>query len=275
MTAESKQPDALILVWEFRVHPEQYFAFERAYGSSGDWVQLFRRGKGYVGTELYRDAKSPGRYFTLDHWESRLAFEAFKNSMADDYAALDSKCEVLTEDEVSLGQCETREQALRLLPESAEIVEPFPRVCIRPATAADISSMLSLEESAPYAAHWHATTYEQMFHSVAAARIVLVAENDTGALCGFCIARIGADECELENVVVTEAQRRTRIGNMLLHTLIALVREKNARHLLLEVRESNRAARGLYESCGFELSGRRRNYYSAPPEDALIYTLPL
>ena len=39
---------------------------------------------------------------------------------------------------------------------------------------------------------------------------------------------------------------------------------------LLEVRASNAAALSLYESEGFEIVGRRRNYYHHPAEDALV-----
>lgn len=145
---------------------------------------------------------------------------------------------------------------------------------IRPATPADIASMLALEQAAPSAAHWPPNTYEEMFDPVAASRIVLVADFD-GAVCGFVVARLGADECELENIVVAEAHRRAGIGHMLLRTLIAAAREKKALHLLLEVRESNHAAHALYEGSGFTLSSRRRNYYTNPSEDALIYNLPL
>jgi ribosomal-protein-alanine N-acetyltransferase len=43
-----------------------------------------------------------------------------------------------------------------------------------------------------------------------------------------------------------------------------------ARSATLEVRESNRAARALYEALGFTVEGVRRNYYDAPREDAVI-----
>ena len=44
-----------------------------------------------------------------------------------------------------------------------------------------------------------------------------------------------------------------------------------ARTILLEVRESNSAARKLYEKCGFVQSGRRQRYYKQPEEDAILY----
>jgi ribosomal-protein-alanine N-acetyltransferase len=39
---------------------------------------------------------------------------------------------------------------------------------------------------------------------------------------------------------------------------------------LLEVRESNAAARTLYARWGFTVAGRRKRYYSHPTEDALL-----
>jgi len=43
----------------------------------------------------------------------------------------------------------------------------------------------------------------------------------------------------------------------------------------LEVRVSGRAARRLYEKLGFVESGRRRNYYTGPAEDAIVMSLGL
>ena len=48
-------------------------------------------------------------------------------------------------------------------------------------------------------------------------------------------------------------------------------KEKGAERMLLEVREKNSAARALYESFGFEQISVRKNYYSHPTEDAIIY----
>ena len=43
--------------------------------------------------------------------------------------------------------------------------------------------------------------------------------------------------------------------------------------MFLEVRESNAAARTLYEKAGFEQTGRRHSYYTSPLEDAILYRL--
>lgn len=130
--------------------------------------------------------------------------------------------------------------------------------------------MAELERQSPSAAHWPESFYRGLFAEGAAERIVLVAE-DQGGVAGFLIARITADECELENVVVAQARRRSGVGSSLIHALADMVRRRSGAHIFLEVRESNTAARALYEKCGFQISGRRKSYYKDPAEDALLY----
>ena len=93
-----------VIVWEFETEARSQREFERASGPAGVWVQLFRRGDGYVDTELLRDEEKPGRYFTIDRWESRAAFEAFKQQFAAEYEATDRECAALTVRETLLGR---------------------------------------------------------------------------------------------------------------------------------------------------------------------------
>jgi heme-degrading monooxygenase HmoA len=97
---------AFQVVWEFRVRPGREEEFERRYGTDGDWVRLFRRGEGYVGTTLLRDHAIPRRYLVNDTWRDAAAHRAFKEGHPDAYAALDLECTALTEDERCLGEFE-------------------------------------------------------------------------------------------------------------------------------------------------------------------------
>jgi len=56
----------------------------------------------------------------------------------------------------------------------------------------------------------------------------------------------------------------------LIDAAIAEAESRGAESMFLEVRESNRAARALYASRGFEEISRRRGYYRTPVEDALV-----
>ncbi len=77
--------------------------FEQAYGPEGEWVKLFGRDARYRGTRLLRDLGRERVYVTVDEWESREAYEAFREKYAADYDRLDSKCDKLTVREESIG----------------------------------------------------------------------------------------------------------------------------------------------------------------------------
>jgi heme-degrading monooxygenase HmoA len=72
---------ALVFSYEVRDAAE----FERVYGPEGDWARFFRRGRGYVGTELLRDVEAPGRYLVVDRWESPEAYNGFVAEHRDEY----------------------------------------------------------------------------------------------------------------------------------------------------------------------------------------------
>lgn len=141
---------------------------------------------------------------------------------------------------------------------------------IRPATAADIPHIITLERASPTVAHWTDQEYQQVFRSGSVQRLALVAEIEGGVL-GFLIAQHIAPEWELESIVVAESARRKGLGKQLLDALLLRARKTKSDAVFLEVRASNASARAFYESAAFEQSGRRKSYYSAPEEDAILY----
>ena len=141
---------------------------------------------------------------------------------------------------------------------------------IRTATAADIPHMRGLEQQADTAAHWAEREYHVLFAPEAPCRITLIADHE-GRVAGFLIARADLDEWEIENVVVAQASRRLGIGSALVEELLHQAAAAKATSVLLEVRESNVAARRLYERLGFQEVGRRPGYYVLPAEDALLF----
>lgn len=263
-----------IAVWEFQVIADKRRAFERVYGPTGDWAKLFRRGEGYIRTELVRDRDVPGRYLTLDFWTSRLAYQKFRRQNLANYKAIDKRCEAMTQSERCLGEFQKSVPAC-LLPAKANLRSAGRKAgVIRKATPNDIPSMIALSRESPSAASWSESAYQDLFDPGAAARIALVKDNE-GSLQGFIVARMNAEDCELENVVVSGAVRRRRIASELVESLLREARNRGAERTFLEVRESNTTARALYEKCGFEVNGRRKSYYRDPLEDAVLYTLKL
>lgn len=139
---------------------------------------------------------------------------------------------------------------------------------IRPATLNDVPAILAIERQSPSAAHWTPEQYNQLLDS----GTVLVSE-EAGCLRGFICAKAVAGEWEIENVVVAAEFLRCGVADELLRQLIERAQNKAASAIMLEVRESNRPARRLYENCGFCQVGRRRTYYTDPAEDAILYAL--
>lgn len=82
----------------------------------------------------------------------------------------------------------------------------------------------------------------------------------------FC----AADEAELVVFAVDPQYRRQGLGTRLLQALLSAARERGAAAAYLEVRRSNAAAQGLYQTCGFAVCGVRKNFYRFPAEDALL-----
>jgi len=140
-------------------------------------------------------------------------------------------------------------------------------ITIRRGTTDDLDQVMALARDAETAPHWQAADYHAIFHSH---RLLLVAER-VSQIIGFVVAHDIAGEWELENIAVAPSRRRSGIGKVLVEALIAEASKDATKSILLEVRESNTAAKLLYERCGFHQYGRRRGYYSNPSEDGLLY----
>ena len=92
-----------IIIWEYQVKPEQQAEFEKIYAANGAWAELFKKGTGYLGTELLYKADQPLRFLTIDRWVSKQAYETFLTHRASEYKFLNAQCEGLTEQESLLG----------------------------------------------------------------------------------------------------------------------------------------------------------------------------
>jgi ribosomal-protein-alanine acetyltransferase len=133
------------------------------------------------------------------------------------------------------------------------------RVLIREGSASDVEGVRAIQREALPSSKWDAEHY--LRHEFYVALL-------DGVLAGFIVARNTApDEREILNIAVTPAHRGKGIGERLLRRLLYSGRPGE---VFLEVRESNIRAQELYRRIGFEVVGRRPNYYDDPPETAVI-----
>ncbi len=89
---------------------------------------------------------------------------------------------------------------------------------------------------------------------------------------GFILLQRAADTADVIELCVRKALRRQGIGRQLLEKGLHLASEHEVSRVLLEVESTNKSAYKLYRSSGFELLGKRPNYYRgrAKNTDALV-----
>jgi ribosomal-protein-alanine N-acetyltransferase len=136
---------------------------------------------------------------------------------------------------------------------------------VRPAAAADVDALHAIER-AVFSDPWALSDFREC---LAAATPVFVAVRGHEVV-GYVISRAAADEGEILNLAVAPAQQRQGVGRLLAQRALDDLAARGARSVYLEVRESNAAARRLYEGLGFEAVARRPNYYRQPAEAALV-----
>ncbi|MFT4077788.1 ribosomal protein S18-alanine N-acetyltransferase [Rhodomicrobium sp.] len=113
--------------------------------------------------------------------------------------------------------------------------------------------------------------------AVDANRALLKATNHR-RICGFALFQFAADEAEVLAIAVAPEARGRGHATRLMRAAFELCRERFTACIYLEVAETNREARGLYEKLGFRVVARRDNYYrheSSASETALVMRLDI
>jgi ribosomal-protein-alanine N-acetyltransferase len=140
-------------------------------------------------------------------------------------------------------------------------------------TLALLPAMLDLERRA-YSHPWSEASLREAL--VSPDRFLCLAgRSAAGELVGYGIFQIVADELHVHNVAVEPGARRQGLARALLLEALTRARQAQVRVAHLEVREGNKAALALYSGLGFQMAGRRADYYDDPREDALLLTLAL
>lgn len=97
----------------------------------------------------------------------------------------------------------------------------------------------------------------------------IVAREEQNIL-GYASLAIGGELGDVLNIAVKPQYRREGIGEKLMKELETIARTQQCEKILLEVRESNNRARGLYEKLQYHEIALRKNYYMNPVEHGII-----
>ncbi len=135
----------------------------------------------------------------------------------------------------------------------------------------DIAALTALERSC-FSKPWSESVFRELINNE---RAILWGVFEEETLLGYSALEWVLDEGSLTNIAVDPDFRRKGYACALMEKLVDFSKEEAMSVILLEVRASNESAIKLYEKFGFETMGVRKNYYSAPTEDALLMTLKL
>ncbi len=146
----------------------------------------------------------------------------------------------------------------------------MPPIELRELVGGDLDRVAAIERDT-FADPWSRKSFAGMLGQKHITAIAAV--DDLGALVGYAMGSVAADEGEVLNIAVAKEARGAGIGRRLLDALLARLREAGAESFYLEVRRSNEPAIALYRSAGFRPLGVRPAYYTSPREDALTMAL--
>jgi len=139
---------------------------------------------------------------------------------------------------------------------------------LRPMTSDDLAQVARIER-ASFAHPWPRTSFEQELATPISRSLVACRREDRSRVVGYVVRWHVADEIHLLNLATAPSVRGRGLGRRLLRWLLSEARRRQVSVVLLEVAEANATARALYESAGFEIVRKRRDYYG-PREHALV-----
>ncbi len=147
----------------------------------------------------------------------------------------------------------------------------MPRIRLRLAHPEDISQISQMEHLV-FSTPWSPKAFEAELKKKGAYLWVL---EKNGEILGYICFWVVAGEAHLANLAVRPAYRRQGLATWMLKTCIRFLKSRGIERILLEVREKNTSAQGLYQKLGFSIDGYRREYYRDTKEDAILMSLDL
>lgn len=135
---------------------------------------------------------------------------------------------------------------------------------IRPLLDGDLDSVIEVE-TASFVEPWSRALFAE---EIAQPTRRYITATDAGSVLGYGGIMLVGEDAHVVTLAVEPEHREKGLASRLLMALIDIARANGARHLTLEVRESNKAALELYRKFGFEPAGIRKGYYAT--EDAVV-----
>jgi hypothetical protein len=79
------------VVWQFTINETTAEEFERFYGADGEWTQLSRRSRSFLGSSFLKDLAAPARYLLVEYWSEMLVYERHLADFGNEIRALEGE----------------------------------------------------------------------------------------------------------------------------------------------------------------------------------------
>ena len=142
---------------------------------------------------------------------------------------------------------------------------------VLPMTKDSAKNVAELEKLC-FSAPW---SYEMLCETISHPESEFLCAFVDGEFAGYAGMLCVLDEGQICNVAVCPPFRRMGVGEALMAAQRNAGVARGLSVMMLEVRAGNTAAQKLYEKGGWEKVGVRRNFYSRPREDGVLYNLYL
>lgn len=149
---------------------------------------------------------------------------------------------------------------------------PLPGLELGPMGARDVDPVLEIEREA-YSSPWRREHF--LFEIQKNRWAVNQVLRHAGRVVGYTSVWRIHGELKINNIAVDRDCRDRGLGRWLLQQLLRDAVAAGCCVARLEVRPSNRPALRLYRALGFYEVGRRRGYYQAEDEDAIVMEMRL
>jgi ribosomal-protein-alanine N-acetyltransferase len=127
-------------------------------------------------------------------------------------------------------------------------------------------SLVAMLEEKTFSAPWTEKALEFFLDELNFCVILL----EDGDLASYCTVTTVLDEAQIINVATDSRFKRMGMAEQVLFRVFEECSNRGIVSISLEVRESNEGAIALYKKLGFEVLGKRKNFYTEPIENALV-----
>ena len=147
---------------------------------------------------------------------------------------------------------------------------------LRPACRQDANALAAIDASVS-TLPWSEEQFVAACGEIKPGRETVLIIHEHTQVDGFIVYSRVLDEVSVHNIAIRKSRHGQGLGHLLLTSSLEQMKQDGAARCLLEVRQSNTAARRLYDRNGFALDGARKNYYPGPEqrEDALLMSRDL